>query len=61
MEREDYLFLRNELLDTRVGDVLFKYLHDLITERASRSAYSGEALKGFGECIQEIKAIRSKV
>jgi hypothetical protein len=61
MEREEFLILRNELINTHLGELLLKYLHNLATERACRATYSGDQLKGFAEAIQCIKDIPSKV
>lgn len=61
MEREEFLILRNELINTHLGELLLKYLHNLATERACRTTYSGDQLKGFAEAIQCIKDIPSKV
>lgn len=62
MEREYLLKLRNELINTQLGELLFKYLHNQMTERACRGpVYTGDQLKGFGEAIQAIKDIPSKL
>jgi hypothetical protein len=61
MEREHLLKLRNELINTQLGELLLKYLHDIATEDAPKPAVNADELKGFLKCIQKIKDIPSKV
>lgn len=61
MEREHLLMLRNDLIETQLGELLFKYLHDIATEEACNFNSNSEELKGFLKAIQKIKDIPSKV
>ena len=61
MEIEQLLTLRNELVETHLGELLFKYLHDIATDGACKPATNSDELKGFLRAIQKIKDIPSKV
>ena len=60
MEREYLLKLRNELINTDLGDVFFKFAHDYITQEACKNINSDE-LKGMGRLIQQFKDIPSRL
>ena len=60
MDREYLLKLRNELVNTKLGDLLLQYLHDISTGVVNKRI-AREDISGFLLCIQAIKDIPSKV
>ena len=60
MDREYLLKLRNELVNTELGDLLLQYLHDIATGDVNKRI-AREDISGFLLCIQAIKDIPSKV
>ena len=56
MDREYLLRLRNELIETSLGDLLLKYLHDKATSEVGKKI-SNSDIGGFLLCIQAIKDI----
>lgn len=60
MEREYLLKLRNELINTDLGDVFFKFAQDYITQEACKNIDSTE-IKGMCRLIQQFKDIPSKL
>lgn len=60
MDREYLLKLRNELVNTKLGDLLLQYLHDMATGDVHKRI-SKDDITGFLLCIQAIKDIPSKV
>ena len=60
MDREYLLRLRNELVNTSLGDLLLKYLHDKATADVGKRISSAD-ISGFLLCIQAIKDIPSLV
>jgi hypothetical protein len=60
MDREYLLKLRNELVNTKLGDLLLQYLHDMATGDVHKRI-SKDDIAGFLLCIQAIKDIPSKV
>ena len=60
MDREYLLRLRNELVNTKLGDLLLQYLHDMATGDVHKRI-SKDDIAGFLLCIQAIKDIPDKV
>jgi hypothetical protein len=60
MDREYLLRLRNELVQTQLGDLLLKYLHDKATSEVNKKI-SRDDISGFLLCIQAIKDIPTEV
>ena len=60
MDREYLLKLRNELVNTKLGDLLLQYLHDIETGEVHKRT-SKEDRAGYLLCIQAIKDIPAKV
>ena len=60
MDREYLLKLRNELVNTQLGDLLLQYLHDKATSEVGKKISSSD-ISGFLLCIQAIKDIPSLV
>ena len=60
MDREYLLKLRNELVNTQLGELLLQYLHDKATSEVGKKI-SGADISGFLLCIQAIKDIPSLV
>ena len=59
MDREYLLKLRNELVNTKLGDLLLQYLHDMATGDVHKRI-SKDDIAGFLLCIQAIKDIPDK-
>ena len=59
MDREYLLKLRNELVNTKLGDLLLQYLHDIATGDVHKRI-SKDDIAGFLLCIQAIKDIPDK-
>lgn len=53
--------LRNELLNTPLGDALLEYLQDIITDEACKVNKNAENIKGMCEIVQRIKDIPQRV
>ena len=60
MDREYLLKLRNELVNTQLGELLLQYLHDKATSEVGKKISSND-ISGFLLCIQAIKDIPSLV
>jgi hypothetical protein len=60
MDREYLLKLRNELVNTQLGDLLLEYLHNKATGEVHKKI-SKDDIAGFLLCIQAIKDIPSLV
>ena len=60
MDREYLLQLRNQLINTELGDILLDYLQDFITSEGCKATVSGDAIKGMCQIVQQIKDIPSK-
>ena len=60
MDREYLLKLRNELVNTQLGELLLQYLHDKATSEVGKKISSSD-ISGFLLCIQAIKDIPSLV
>lgn len=60
MDREYLLKLRNELVNTQLGDLLLEYLHNKATDEVHKKI-SKDDISGFLLCIQAIKDIPSLV
>jgi hypothetical protein len=60
MDREYLLRLRNELVNTKLGDLLFEYLHNKATSEVGKKIGKDD-ISGFLLCIQAIKDIPSLV
>lgn len=56
MERQYLLKLRNDLVNTQLGEILLKYLHDRATSEVNKKI-SKDDIAGFLLCIQAIKDI----
>ena len=56
MDREYLLELRNNLVNTQLGDLLLQYLHDKATSEVGKKISSAD-ISGFLLCIQAIKDI----
>lgn len=56
MERQYLLRLRNDLVNTQLGEILLKYLHDRATSEVNKKI-SKDDIAGFLLCIQAIKDI----
>lgn len=56
MERQYLLKLRNDLINTQLGEILLKYLHDRATSEVNKKI-SKDDIAGFLLCIQAIKDI----
>lgn len=59
-EIQDLVTIRNEILNTPCGDVLLKFLHDFITDCATRNCDSAE-IKGMCRIVQELKDVPKKL
>ena len=57
---QELIKLRNELINTPLGDCLFSYLHDFVTEEACKNIDAME-VKGMCRLIQELKNVPSKL
>ena len=57
---QDLVTLRNELINKPLGDVLFNFIHDFITEEACKCIDSRE-IKGMCRLAEELKKIPSKL
>ena len=57
---QELIKLRNELINTPLGDCLFKFLHDFVTEESCKNIDAME-VKGMCRLIQELKSIPSKL
>ena len=60
MDREYLLKLRNELINTELGEVMFKYLHDYATKNVGKKIHKDD-IAGFLSCIQVLKDIPAEV
>lgn len=60
MDREYLLKLRNELIYTELGEIMFKYLHDYATKNIGVRIHKDD-IAGFLNCIQVLKDIPSEV
>lgn len=60
IEKTNLIYLRNELINTPIGSLLFQYLHDFVTGEACKNIDPTE-IKGMCKLIQEIKNIPDKV
>ena len=60
MDRKYLLKLRNELVNTQLGDLLLEYLHNKATSEVHKKI-SKDDIAGFLLCIQAIKDIPSLV
>jgi hypothetical protein len=56
MDREYLLKLRNELVNTKLGELLLQYLQDKATSEVNKKI-SKDDITGFLLCIQAIKDI----
>ena len=59
-EKEDLLALRNDIIQAPVGEILFKFLHDKITDYAVKNLDAVE-IKGMCRIIQDLKNIPKMV
>ena len=55
-ERQKLVKLRNELFSSDFGNILFEYLHDKVTEYATKNLDAIE-IKGMCRLIQDLKDI----
>ena len=55
-EKDDLLLLRNEIIQAPVGDVLFRFLHNKITDYATKNLDAIE-IKGMCRLVQDLKNI----
>lgn len=53
-ERENLLAIRNEILQQNVGKSLFAFLHDKVTEYATKN-FDAIEIKGMCRLIQDLK------
>jgi hypothetical protein len=60
MDRQYLLRLRNDLVNTQLGELLLKYLHDRATSEVGKKISNAD-ISGFLLCIQAIKDIPSLV
>lgn len=57
---QELIRLRNEIINTPIGDILFSFLHDYITEEACKNIEPTE-IKGMCRLVQELKNIPNKL
>lgn len=55
-KREELLIIRNEIINAKCGDILLRFLHDYITECATKNCDSAE-IKGMCRLVQKFKDI----
>jgi len=60
MEREKLLKIRNDLICTETGAVLFDFMHDFVMQEACKSINADE-LKGMCRLIQELNSVPAKI
>lgn len=60
MEYENLLQIRNEIIKTPAGGLLFQFMHDYITQEACKNINADE-LKGMCRLVQELKSIPNKL
>ena len=55
-KREELLTIRNEIINAKCGDILLRFLHDYITDCATRNCDSAE-IKGMCRIVQALKDV----
>lgn len=60
MDREYLLQLRNQLINTELGDILLTYCQDYLSSEGCKATVNGDEIKGMCKMVQWIKDIPSK-
>ena len=59
-ERQDLLVIRNEIINADCGVILLRFLHDFVTDCATRNCDPAE-IKGMCRMLQAFKDIPSEI